>query len=132
MGHTTDEEALEIIGGAREVIDYFGFWPSLHDAEMLELWLRRPGLCTVSFYVYERSGPDLVAEGHPWKNAILTFVLKDVFDLSLLNYSSQNVVAAVTFAPVDHGLRMEIYENTGTQGWLEAKSVSVDLMLLRS
>src|SRR5258708_5641259 len=63
-----------------------------------------------------------------YKHAIITFLLRDVVDLSLEGYSAQNVISEITFESKEDHLRMQIWDCTGTSGWIEAKAIEVDLM----
>ncbi len=131
MESTTSEFALKHIAGAEKVINYFGYWESCHDAEILELALRRLGLFTISVHALGLD-IELHAQGiMRYKHAIITFLLRDVVDLSLEGYSAQNVISEITFEPKEDHLRMQIWECTETSGWIEAKAIEVDLMWLK-
>jgi hypothetical protein len=131
MPFTTSEFALKYIAGAEKVINYFGSWESCHDAEILEFSLRRPWLFTISLHALGLDAGLQAREIMRYKHAIITFLLRDVVDLSLEGYSVQNVISEITIEPKDDHLRMQIWESTGTSGWIEAKAIEVDLMWLK-
>jgi Immunity protein 50 len=132
MPSTTSEFALKYIAGAEKVISYFGYWESCHDAEILGFSLRRPGLFTISVRALGLDA-GLQAQGiMRYKHAIITFLLRDVIDLSLERYSVQNVIPEITIESKGRpSPNASIWESTGTSGWLEAKAIEVDLMLLK-
>jgi hypothetical protein len=117
----TQEQLLEAIEGAQDVVNYFGFWESCHNAEILEIQIRHTDTCLVSLYAFARSGLD------KRKVAILTFSLRGLDDLLLEGYFSQNQLSDVTFQRVDQGLRMVLWGIHGTEGWIEARAIAVDV-----
>src|SRR5690242_10258101 len=109
----TDDEALKCVAGAAQVIDYFGAWPSFHDAEILEVYVRRPGLFGISLHTMGLDPAKRERGVTQWKNGIVMFVLHGVSDMSLANYSSQNVIGNLSIEAKDNGFRLEIWGNTG-------------------
>lgn len=86
---------LESIPGGRGLLDWFGGYPSFHDAELLRLDLDRRG-ASLSMSLPGRR------DGSPRPDLIVTFAFKalDTIDLSLEGFNHQNVMSdmALSFA----------------------------------
>jgi hypothetical protein len=44
---------LEAVEGAKSLCDWFGYWPSFHDAEVISLHLNRRGLSSLALHTWE-------------------------------------------------------------------------------
>lgn len=119
----TQDELLLSIEGAQAVVDYFGSWESCHDAEILEIQIRHTDTCLVSLHAFGSSAP----AWNKWNHAILSFSLRGIRNLSLEGYFRQNALAEVTFQRVNDGLRMVLWGVHGTEGWIEANAIAVDV-----
>jgi len=115
----TQDELLASVEGAQEVVDYFGCWESCHDSEILEIQLRHTGTCLVSLLA--------IATEPIVKKAILTFSLRGFDNLLLEGYFSQNQLGGVTFQRVNEGFRMVLWGIHGTEGWIVARTIAVDV-----
>lgn len=86
---------LESLPGGRELLDWFGGYPSFHDAELLRLDLDRRG-ASLSVSLPGRR------DGSPRPDLIVKFAFKglDTIDLSLEGFNHQNVISdmALRFA----------------------------------
>lgn len=122
-GTLTQDELLVSIEGAQEVVDYFGYWESCKYAEVLEIQIRHGDTCLVSLHASGRVGPGSDRRIH----AILTFSMRGVSHLLLEGYFSQNQLGGVTFQRVDNELRMVLWGVHGTEGWIQARSIAVDV-----
>jgi hypothetical protein len=49
-------EVTDEVPGSSELIKWFGYWPSFHDAEVLELGLHRTGRSIVRIHAFEMTG----------------------------------------------------------------------------
>ncbi len=115
------------IPGADAVVGFFGYWPSFHDAEILELHLDRSGPSRMSILTWKRLGPgDIGQTGTP---AVVTFAFGEVRDLSLEDFSCQNVVSGLDVAASSDGesLRLTLGPCYGLSGWIEAAGVTVNV-----
>jgi hypothetical protein len=93
------------IEGAELVINWFGHWPSLHDAEVIAINLDRAG---------SNGGPTITAKIHAFqmtskvkgtryeviKHCIITFKFESVFNIELDDFNHQNVIEDITFSKV--------------------------------
>lgn len=98
IGPATAEtiRVLESIPGGRELLDWFGGYPSFHDAEMLRLDLNRRG-ASLSVSLPGRR------DGSPLPDLVVTFAFKasDIINVSLEGFNHQNVMSGMvlSFAP---------------------------------
>ena len=96
-------ELYERVVNHRLITDWFGYWPSFHDAEVLSLYLdRRP--------LEAGPGPSLVVRVHTFemtrevddrghykfrKHAIITLEFDGVEEMSLDGFNGQNALAGL-------------------------------------
>jgi hypothetical protein len=76
-----DKSVVSELAGAETVTQWFGGWPSFHDAEVISVFLARRGSSVLRVYPY-----------NPQKPATVEFVLEDVTDIELHDFSCQNVI----------------------------------------
>ena len=119
---------LEAIRGAIELRDWFGYWPSFHDAEILSLHLNRAGASTMSVHTWEITA-ELDANGFSAlaKDVVVEFAMKEVFDLSLNGFSQQNVIRSLNVEKVEGGHRLTLEDCFGIAGTIDAKEIRIRL-----
>jgi hypothetical protein len=113
---------LTSLRGYDEVKDWFGVWPDFHDAEVICLTLARKGESLLRVYPY-----------YPEKPATVDFVLEQIADVELADFSQQNVIASLTMEPAttqngDNVIRLTLSPCYGLAGRIDAKSVQVRLV----
>ena len=120
---------LEAIHGAKELYDWFGFWPSFHDAEILWLHLDRSGTSSIAVHTWEVTS-ELDANGFyvPAKHVIVEFAVEEVFDLSLNGFNQQNVVSSLIVEKLDNGFRLNLGDCFGIAGTIDGREMSIRLM----
>jgi hypothetical protein len=120
------EDKTPQIEGASDVVGWFGSWPSFHDAEVLEVALRRNGRSVIRLYV-SRATPAVDGKGYFVcdRHAIVTFLLEEVRDLELADFNSQNVISSLTVDTLPDGVRLTMSPCYGVAGYLEAARASV-------
>jgi hypothetical protein len=119
----------ESIEGARKVVEWFGYWPVFHDAEVLELHLDRQGPSWISFYTWHMS--ETVDDQGQYildKHAIVRFVFDKISDLGLDDFSSQNVIAEVVVSRRDNDLHLAISPCYGIGGFLQGTISRIELL----
>ena len=116
------------VEGAQAVADWFGEWPSFHDAEVLELHLARRGVSWLKLHAWRRTD-EVEADGTFVldRHAVVSFQLQDVLDLELADFSGQNVIAGLSIEPGERGLRLVLQPCFGLAGYIEASAISVHL-----
>lgn len=107
--------------GVEVLTDWFGEWPSFHDAEVISLTLARLGQSVLRVYPC-----------YPQKPATVDFVFSDVTDVELQDFSDQNVIFDLKIeTAVDQNggsvFRLTMYPCYGLAGRIDAKSLRVEL-----
>jgi len=116
-----DKSVVSELPGVQAVTQWFGDWPSFHDAEVISLFLARAGQSVLRVYPYQ-----------PKKPATVEFVLEDITDIELYDFSCQNVIFNLTVEMMTDQNRDMVYCLTlvpcyGVAGRIDAKSVSLRL-----
>lgn len=86
--------AVEMLEGGPQMLAYFGFTPSFHDAEILQLDLNRDRPSIISVQTWKAD---------PGEPSQVEITIGEIIDLQLDGFSIQNVVGDISFrvpAPV--------------------------------
>lgn len=121
---------LKTIAGAQELHDWFGHWPSFHDAEIMRLHLNRHGASTLLIHTWETT--DKVDDKGFYvldKHVVVEFVLEDILGLNLSGFSVQNVIFELGIEKKEQGFLLELAPCYGLAGTIEAKILSIRLHL---
>jgi len=116
-----DKDTVSRIDGVGEVVQWFGSWPSFHDAEVTSILLARKKESVLSVYPY-----------YPQNPATVNFILKDVTDIELNDFSCQNVIFGLNIETAidqngDNVYRVILAPCYGIGGRIDAKSLRVEL-----
>ena len=109
------------LSGVEAVTQWFGSWPNFHDAEVISIFLARAGRSILRVYPY-----------YPQNPATVDFILEDVTDVELADFSCQNVINGleITSATDQNGdsvYRLTLAPCYGLAGRIDAKSLRVEL-----
>jgi hypothetical protein len=86
-------DVLNSIPGGPELLAWFGYVPSFHDAEIIDLHLNRAGPSTLRIHTWDMDPDHRTGEWPPFtKYVIVTFVLEEIIRLDLEDFSPQNVI----------------------------------------
>jgi hypothetical protein len=119
-------QVLANIDGASKVTEWFGEWPSFHDAEILEINLHRHGESQIKLHTGQLLGQVDPNGCQRKRYAIVTFRLQDVSNLSLDDFSQQNVISGLDIEQSEEGLQVILHPNFGVCGSITAGRVSID------
>jgi hypothetical protein len=70
--------------GSDAIMQWFGGWPSFHDAEIIGMNLARAGQSVLRVYPY-----------YPDKPATVDFIFEEITDVELADFSGQNVISSL-------------------------------------
>ena len=127
-------EAPEIPGAA-EVIAWFGYWPTFHDAEVLSIVLNRSGESHVVAHAWE-STPEIDPSGYfvLAKHAIVTFRMegfpRDEFGITrteIACFNGQNVLSNASVSKTQDGFELALAGIWGVDGSIFCERMSVTL-----
>jgi hypothetical protein len=112
------------------VLNHFGYWPSFHDAEILELKFyllvgERPTL-DMKIYVFE-STDRLDKEGRfiRDKKCILTFEFQEISNNKFSGFYSQNILGDLDIKEVDYKFRIWLNTDMGIEGKFDCELIIV-------
>ncbi len=110
MSDDSIEHIYDQIPGGQALLDWFGYVPSFHDAEIVGLDLRRTGRACCASTISSRHTSPSTSKAAPIvfeKHAVVTFALEDIMDLQLNGFSHQNVIGGLTLRrATDRGPRI--------------------------
>lgn len=111
-----------LLDGTAAVVQWFGRWPSFHDAEIVYLKLAREGPSVLRVYPY-----------FPEKPAAVDFFLEEVTDLELADFSCQNVIFSLDVDIVvdqtkEKAVRLTLGPCYGLAGRIDARRVRVEIV----
>lgn len=119
------------IEGADNVVRWFGYWPTFHDAEVLSVVLNRTGKSRVEVHAFETTS-DVDSTGHfiSTKHAIVTFELEghvsdEVGSTCLKWFNHQNVLSSLTVRPAVSGYELILEGIFGVDGSLFCERLTV-------
>ncbi len=113
------------------MVSWFGYWPSFHDAEVLQIHLNRLGMSRLRLHAWHTSAIALTEE-HEGKrqfvreqHALVTFELGAISDLELSDFSSQNVLASLDIERDGNVFRVRLDPLYGIGGRIDAGECAV-------
>src|SRR5262249_56531494 len=117
------ELVVPTIPGADRLVEWFGAWPSFHDAEILEVCLDRRGRSFIRIHTWRMTN-EVDAGGHfvRDRHAVVTIWLEGIVGLSLSDFSSQNVIARLDIEVTPVGHRVRLAPCYGLAGEIQAES----------
>jgi hypothetical protein len=122
---------LKAIAGAQELHDWFGYWPSFHDGEIISLHLNRtdPSILTIHFW---ETTNEVDKDGYYvlTKDVVVEFMI-DISGtddcLELFGFSQQNVVSSLTIKKTASAYTLDISQCYGLAGTIKADNISIRL-----
>ena len=117
---------LSAIDGAQELYSWFGYWPSFHDAELLELRLVRDGSSSLKIYTWEMTDEvDRLGHYVLTKHVVVEIFMRDISALSLSGFSHQNVLSCVVLEKADTGFVVTLDDCFGIGGAITTGEISI-------
>lgn len=118
------------IAGGQELLDWFGGVPSFHDAEIIDLHLKRQGRSTLRLHAWNTT--DKLRNGYYVleRHAVVEFSMGGITELDLNDFNHQNVIFRLALSRVDTGDDSPVFELLlepcyGLAGLIRAKEISV-------
>jgi hypothetical protein len=114
------------VPGAEELVRWFGYWPSFHDAEVIRISLNREGISRLEVRTVETNG-ELDANGHfaNVREAVVCFELESIGALDLHDFNHQNVVFGIGLKKLRQGYELTLQPCYGVAGAIVAETVRV-------
>ena len=123
------QEFLKSIPGASELFAWFGYWPNFHDAEIISLVLNRSGASVLSIHTWHTT--DRVDERGCFikeKHVVVSIQMEEILDLTLSNFSRQNVIFGLEISKIKKGYRLVLDPRYGLAGSIRARRLSIEVV----
>jgi hypothetical protein len=93
---------LTDIEGAKDLFDWFGYWPSFHDGEVIEMQLCRSSFSSIKIHTWETTN-EVDAQGYSvmTKHVVVEFLFKGISTLRLSGFENQNVLFGLALEKAD-------------------------------
>jgi hypothetical protein len=120
-------EVTDEVPGTAELIKWFGYWPSFHDAEVLDLKLDRTGGSTLRVHTFEMT-PQVNSQGFfiCTKRVIVSFAFDGITNLHLDDFNEQNVISELHLRQTNEVYELLLEPCYGLQGTIAARRVRVE------
>ena len=121
-------EMFAQIPGALGLSEWFGYWPSFHDAEVLSLDLHRAGPSTLKIHTFEISN-QVTGRGFLvcTKHVVVTFIIEEITDLPLDGFNRQNSLLGLDLTQADRGYELKLEASHGLDGTIKAGRIHLEL-----
>src|SRR5262249_8951219 len=102
------EKVIDSIPGAANLVEWFGEWPSFHDAEILKVILDRSARSSIQIHTWRMTSEvdqkrRYVTDHH----MVVTFWFERITDLDLGDFNSQNVISGLDVERTTSGIRVK-------------------------
>ena len=124
-------DGLRAVTGAQQLHDWFGYWPTFHDAEVISLHLNRKSPSILKVHTWEMTS-EVDTTGHYVlaKDVVVDFVI-DISaaddSLELYGFSHQNVIFGLAIDKDDTAYKLDIDPCYGLGGCIKADNISIRL-----
>jgi hypothetical protein len=109
---------LAQLTGAQDLFDWFGYWPSFHDAEVISVHLNRAGSSSLVLH----------DAWEPTKHVVITFLLYEILESTLEGFNHQNVLFGLELVRKDSGFELTLDSSFGLGGRIVAQRVEISLV----
>jgi hypothetical protein len=114
------------VPGAVEIVNWFGQWPTFHDAEIVSIELNRSGTSTLKVHTFVTT-KELDARGcfMTNKHAVVSFLLDDICALQLDGFNHQNVIFDLELKRHNEGYEVVLGGCYGFEGRIVAREIQI-------
>jgi Immunity protein 50 len=124
IGQARQRLALALIEGAAQLVEFYGYWPSFHDATVEAVLIDSKGpTVTIHFHVNDLVQREGIKEAD--QRARVTIRWHDVSDLRVSGDPSENWLWEMIFRENEDDVRTELAPNGGFGGTIIARRMEV-------
>lgn len=118
-------EAASLVKNSKKMIDYFGDWPSFHDAEILRVGLDREHCsCQLEIYFFKTSSEkDSQGNYKQTAHCRILLQLEEIELLELADFNYQNVIAGLSIERFEELIRVTLHPSYGLFGKIHCRAV---------
>ena len=119
---------IELIAGAQELYDWFGYWPDFHDAEIIKFHLELGVPSSLVIHTWQMTNR-VNAQGYYelTKHVIVEFVLDGISTLNLQDPWARSILLDLVIEKDESGFRLILWSAYGLSGIIEAHRVSLQI-----
>lgn len=111
-----------IVKNSEILVEYFGYFPTFHDAEVVTVKM-------------DRQGPniEIILKDINTKNqscfCLITLEFKNIVDVNLRDFNHQNVLSSIKFQKEKNCIHSLINTNFGLYGFIRSKNVIISSLI---
>src|SRR5947207_3400223 len=122
------EDLIQSVPGAQRLFDWFGCWPSFHDAEVLSLELNRTGPSRIRVHTFRMTN-EVNPQGFYGtdKHCVVTFLIDEIAAVQLSEFNNQNVLFDLTVSVENGAFMLSLNSSYGLEGNIKAKTIRVEV-----
>jgi hypothetical protein len=117
---------VERIDGAQKLYDWFGYWPSFHDAEILKFKFQTGGSSFLLVHIWEMTKEVTPAGFYALtKHVVVEFILDGIARLDLQDLWEHSILFDLVFKKNEEGFCLELSSSYGLSGTIGAQKLSL-------
>jgi hypothetical protein len=118
--------AIEAVAGARELFDWFGYWPDFHDAEIIRLRLEAGAPSSILIHTWEMTN-EIDAKGfyELRKHVVVEFVIEAISTINLQDPWDHSILLDLGVDKNEAGFRLSFSAAYGASGTIEAQKLTL-------
>jgi hypothetical protein len=118
--------AVEAVTGARELFDWFGYWPDFHDAEIMRLRLEAGAPSSIVIHTWEMTNQvDSKGFYELRKHVVVEFVIEAISTINLQDPWDHSILLDLGVDKTEAGFRLSFSAAYGLFGTIEARGLSL-------
>lgn len=113
----------------KAVIEWFGYKPNFHDAEVMSVELRRAPACSIVRIHAWRTLGETDEKGYfrQDRHAVVSIVLKDIVRQELSCWNQQNVLSTLSIEDGPEGATLALGAIYGVEGEIVAREICLEV-----
>jgi hypothetical protein len=122
------DEILARVPGAVGLVEWFGHWPSFHDAEIVGVELNRMARSRIKVHTFATTD-EVNSRGYyvTVKHALVSFLLENISDLNLAGFNDQNVISGLNVQKTEDGYELFLDGCYGIAGRVKCAQLLVEI-----
>jgi hypothetical protein len=119
---------LESIAGAKELHDWFGYWPDFHDAEVLIFRLDTAAPSLLALHTWEMTNKiDEQGYYELTKHVVVRFELESIRSVSVVDLWHKSILLDLTVDTTESGFQVSFSAAYGISGTIELERLSLSV-----
>lgn len=121
-------DAMTPVPGIEELVAWFGYFPSFHDAEVESIILDRSGPSRLAVRTWD-STDQVDARGYyvHQKHALVTFVMEGIESMSLEGFNEQNALSGISLDRIAEGYELVLDGIYGVDARFQVRRLRIEL-----